>query len=182
MIRKYALFRVFECLRNSGEGESILSTAKKAGVGVATAKRVLDYLVRRGLVRREILGRLYLHRLDRENVLTRQLKRAFSVAEVMESGLVEELLTVYPHITSVVLFGSAATGMDTSESDIDVLIISRKTLQIGPLQAEKRIARELSLLSCSYSEWKGKAEKERAFYESVILDGLPLYGELPVVK
>ncbi len=182
MIRKYALFRVFECLRNSREEESIRSTAKKARVGVATAKRVLDYLVERGLVKREILGRLYLHRLDNENVLTRQLKRAFSVAEVIESGLVEELLTVYPHITSVVLFGSVATGTDTSGSDIDVLIISRRTLHIGPLQAEKKLTRELSLLSCSYPKWKGKAENERAFYESVILDGLPLYGELPVVR
>lgn len=182
MIRRYALFKVFESLVNSGKKESVRSLAKKAKVGVATSKRCFDYLFEKSLVKKEVIGKLYQYNLNEDNILTRYLKIAISIAEINESGLIEELTEKYPQITSIVLFGSTATGTDTPSSDIDILIVSRKNIKIKPLEAEKKIKRELSIVKYLSSEWKKKAETDKAFYDKVITEGIPLYGELPVVK
>ncbi|MFH1182100.1 MAG: nucleotidyltransferase domain-containing protein [Candidatus Woesearchaeota archaeon] len=182
MIRKYALFRVFEGLRNSGQKESVRSLARKANVGVATAKRCFDYLLEKGLVKREILGRLYQYKLNEESLLMRQLKIAMSIAELEEAGLVKELLATHPEITSIVLFGSAANGSDMPKSDIDILIISRKELKMKPLHAERALKKEVAIVKYLYSEWRKKAENDKAFYDRIIVEGIPLYGEMPVVR
>jgi predicted nucleotidyltransferase len=182
MIRTYALFKVFECLRNSGQKESVRSLARKADVGVATAKRCFDYLLEKEIVKREVLGRLYQYKLNEDNILTRQLKIAMSIAGINESGFVKELVTKHPQIISIVLFGSVATGTDMPNSDIDTLIISRNAIKIKPLEAEKKLRRELSIVKYLYSEWRKKAETDKAFYDRIIVEGIPLYGEMPVVK
>ncbi|NQU78783.1 nucleotidyltransferase domain-containing protein [Candidatus Woesearchaeota archaeon] len=182
MIRKYALFKVFECLSNTTEEESVRSLAKKAGVGVATAKRCFDYLLKKGIVKRKVIGRLYQFRLDDENILTRQLKISLSIAGITESGLVDELTAAYPQITSITLFGSVAKGTDNPSSDIDILIISRKPIRLKPLAAEKRLERELSVVKYVHPDWRKKAKIDKAFYDGVIIEGMSLYGELPVVK
>jgi predicted nucleotidyltransferase len=182
MIRKYALFKVFEYLRNTSEEESVRSLAKKAEVGVATAKRCLDYLLEKKIVNRKIIGRLYQFRLNEDNILTRQLKITMSVAEINESELVDELIARYPQIISIILFGSVATGTDTPRSDIDILIISQKQIKIKSLNAEQKLKRELVIIKYLHSEWRKKAETDKAFYDRVIVEGMPLYGELPVVK
>lgn len=182
MIRKYALFRVFGWLRNSSRKESVRSLAREADVGVATSKRCFDYLLEKEIVKREVIGRLYQYRLNEDNVLCRQLKIAMSVAEISESGLVKELVAKYPQIISIVLFGSTATGTDAPNSDIDVLVLSMKALRIAPLNAEKKLKRELSLVSCPYPEWRKKAVTDKAFYDKVIVEGIPLCGEMPVVR
>jgi len=181
MIRKYALFRVFEFLRDSSCKESVRSLAKKAKVGVATSKRCLDYLLEKNIVKREIFGRLYQYKFDDENILTRQLKIAMSAAEIEESGLVDELVEMFPQIISIILFGSVANGKDNPDSDIDVLIVSKKEIKIRPLKAEKKLRRELSIVKYLYSDWRKKAKTDKVFYDKVIVGGIPLYGEMPVV-
>lgn len=182
MIRKYALFKVFEFLRNSSQKESVRSLARNANVGVATAKRCLDYLLEKKIVKREVLGRLYQYKLNDESILLRQLKIALSIAELEESGLVNELLASYPEIIAIILFGSAATGGDTPKSDIDVLVISRKNFKIKALHAEKALKKEVSIVKYLHSEWRKKAENDKAFYDRIIAEGLPLHGELPMVR
>ena len=182
MIRKYALFNVFECLRNSTEKESVRSLARKAKIGVATSKRCFDYLLKECIVKREIIGRLYQYKLNEENILTKQLKIAMSIAEINESKLVGELKAKYPQITSIILFGSVATGTDTSDSDVDILIISQREIKLKPLNAEKKLKRELTVIKYLHSEWRHKSKTDKAFYDKVIVEGIPLYGELPVVK
>lgn len=181
MIRKYALFKVFESLRNSIGKESVRSLAKKAKVSVSTSKRCFDYLLEKDIVRRDVIGKLYQFKLNEENILTRQFKIAFSIAEINDSGLVEELITI-PQITSITLFGSIALGTDTPNSDIDILIITNKDVKLKPLEAEKKLKKELSIIKYSHSEWRKKAETEKVFYEKIIIDGIPLYGELPVIR
>ncbi|HII29771.1 TPA: hypothetical protein HA317_01755 [Candidatus Woesearchaeota archaeon] len=156
--------------------------ARKARIGVATSKRCLDYLLEKKVVTREVFGRLYQYKLNEDNILTRQIKVAASIAEINESVLVEELIKRFPEITSIVLFGSVATGRDTPKSDIDILVISHKEIKLKPLNAEKMIKRELSIIKYLHSEWRRKAETDKLFYDRVIIEGLPLFGEMPVVK
>jgi len=182
VIRKYALFKVFECVRNTDQEESVRSLARKAEVGVATSKRCLDYLFENKVVKRKVIGRLYQYQLDQENFLTRQLKTTMSLAEIRKSGLIEEILEKQPNVLSIVLYGSVSTGKDTMKSDIDLLIISTNKLKIGLLKSEKTLKRELSIINYSHSEWRKKSLTDKPFYDSVITEGTRLFGEMPVVR
>ncbi len=181
MIEKYALFKVISALIHYPKESSVRHLAKKSDVGVATSKRSLDYLFEKDIVKRKVIGKSHLYSLNLENILTRQIKILFSLSQIKESGLIKELKKKFPSICSIILFGSAAIGKDNPSSDIDILIISYKKVKISPLQAEKKLNREITFLSYTLSEWRQKAKKEKPFYDRVIIDGISLYGEKPVV-
>jgi len=102
--------------------------------------------------------------------------------EISESKLVEELIERFSEISSVVLYGYAARGEDNDKSDIDILVVSRKKTRITGLKAERMLKRELTILSYSSQEWRDKARNDKVFYDRVMIDGLVLYGEMPVVN
>ncbi|MBI2576881.1 nucleotidyltransferase domain-containing protein [Candidatus Woesearchaeota archaeon] len=182
MIEKYALFRVFAALRNSGGRESVHSAAKKAKVSVSAAKHCLDYLFKKNMLTKEVFGRMYQYGLNLENPALRHIKVAFSLQELQDSGIVEETKAHAPDILSITLFGSTATGRDTLQSDIDIVIVSREKHRNSGFHAEKKIGREMSWHWYSLNEWKKIAAEDKPFYESVVIDGIPLFGEKPVVK
>ena len=177
MIEKYTLFRIVSNLR---DGEySVRGLSNKAGIGVATSKTYLDYLLSKGIVKRKIVGRSHLYSLDSTSFLARSIKTLISLYELNESGIVKELVTKYP-INSIILYGSVARGEDDSKSDVDILIISHRKIRIS-LKSERKLNRELSLIVYTLPEWKKKAREDKVFYDRVIVDGIPLYGEIPVV-
>ncbi|MFH1072303.1 MAG: nucleotidyltransferase domain-containing protein [Nanoarchaeota archaeon] len=181
MIEKYALFTVFKTLRQVGTEESLRSLSRKADVGVATAKRCIDYLYEKRVVKRKILGNLHQYSLDDGNVLTRQLKIAMTAAEISQSGLVEEARKKHPEVLSIVWYGSTAKGTDTPQSDIDIALITKSPTKVRHMTAEARIAREVSFSSFTLQEWRKKALTDKAYYDAVIIDGICVHGELPVV-
>ena len=177
MIEKYTLFKIVSRLR---DGEySVRGLSDRAGIGVATSKSYLDYLLLKGVVKRKIVGRSHLYSFDTSSFLARSLKTLVSLYELNEAGIVKELVTKYP-INSVILYGSAARGEDDSKSDIDILIISRREIKVS-LKSERKLNREPSFIVYTLPEWKKKAREDKVFYDRVIVDGIPLYGEIPVV-
>ncbi len=44
------------------------------------------------------------------------------------------------------------------------------------------LKKELAIIKYQHSEWRRKAEIDKVFYDSVIIEGISLYGQLPVVK
>ncbi|MEK6874273.1 MAG: nucleotidyltransferase domain-containing protein [Nanoarchaeota archaeon] len=182
MIRSYALFRVFESMSQTKHPESMTVIAKRAGVGLTSAKRVVDYLADYRLVKRTPLGRMILCELDRDNVLVRHLKASLSLGRIHEVGLIEELLKKNPAILSVILFGSVARGTDMPDSDVDIVIISRSNVSFNGLKSEKVLDREVSWMQFTPSQWKVKARDDKAFYDNVVIGGIAIHGEIPVVR
>lgn len=177
MIEKYALFKIFQALKDNKE-ESVRSLAKKANVSIGTASTGLDYLYKKGIINKKVIGNVYQYRMNTDHFLTRHLKISYTLAEISESGLVDELIE-YP-VVSILLYGSCANGTDGDKSDIDILLITRKDFKIKPIKA--KLEREVTIIKYSHNEWKKKADKDKAFYDSVITEGISLYGEIPVVK
>jgi len=181
MLEKYALFKVLGALRNRDE-LSVRECARRASVGTGTSKTQLDWLAKTGIAKRRIIGRTHLYSIDVSKALARQYKILFSLHEISESKLVEELIERFSEISSIVLYGSAARGEDNDKSDIDILVVSRKKTRITGLKAERMLKRELTILSYSSQEWRDKARNDKVFYDRVMIDGLVLYGEMPVVN
>ncbi|MBN1793155.1 nucleotidyltransferase domain-containing protein [Candidatus Woesearchaeota archaeon] len=182
MMEKYALFAVFQAFRKTMAEESMRSLSRKAKVSVSTAKNCIDYLYSKKILTRKIVGKQHQYALNEESFLTRQLKIAANAGEISDSGLVEEISKEYPDVQSIVWYGSTAKGLDSPKSDVDVVLLSRKPLKIKPLKAEERLARELSISSYTMQEWRKKALTDKAYYDAVIIDGICIFGEMPVVN
>lgn len=176
MIEKYALFKVIAKLR---EGEhSVRELAEKAGVGVATSKTHLDYLLSKGIVKKRVVGRNHFYTFDLSNFMARHIKIIFSLAEINESGIVKELISRYP-VNSIVVYGSVARGEDDPKSDVDILVITRRRTRIS---LKSKLKRELTILAYTLPEWRKKSKEDKVFYDRIIVDGIPLYGEIPIVR
>ena len=83
--------------------------------------------------------------------------------------------------SSIVLYGSCARGEDDLQSDIDLLVISRKEEKVELGKFEKQFGRKITLLVYAPREWEEKVRSDRAFYERILIDGIVLQGSLPVV-
>jgi predicted nucleotidyltransferase len=153
--------------------------AKLTNVSSSTAKRFLDFYVEKGLLQNQRKANLSLFKGNVENPAFRQLKTGYFLLRTQP--LFNYLKGIYPD-SSIVLYGSCARGEDDPQSDIDVLIVSGKKENVGLRKFEKRLGRKIAVLVFEQREWEEKAKKDIAFYERILIDGIPLQGNLPVVK
>jgi len=154
-------------------------TAKLAKVSSSTAKRFLDFYSEKGFLQKQRKANLSLFRANVENPTFKHMKISHFLLKLQP--LVDHLQEVYPN-SSIILYGSCARGEDDPQSDIDLLIISRKKERAELSEFEKRFERKMTLLVYEPSGWEEEAKKDRAFYERILIDGIPLQGNLPVVK
>ncbi|MBL7160045.1 MAG: nucleotidyltransferase domain-containing protein [Candidatus Aenigmarchaeota archaeon] len=181
MFRKYALFNVLGIFfREPFRKFYLREAAKKAKVSTQTAKLQLDWLAKNGFLKREKLGNLYLFRANYGSQKFRHFKIAFNIFELEKTGLVEYLKSKY-EINSLVVFGSFAKGEDTPESDIDILLITNSKQKPDMINYIKKMKKDISLLQYSYKEWEERAKKNKPFYEQILIHGIVLSGNPPVI-
>ena len=99
--------------------------ARATSVSIGSANQTLNLLLNMGVVGREKKGQLYLYRVIAGSALVREFKKFENVLDL--NGLV---LSIRKVSNKIVLYGSCATGEDTSESDIDLFIISREKSRV----------------------------------------------------
>jgi len=152
--------------------------AKDAEVGPSTAKRFLDFYEANGFVVKGRRANLVLFRGNLENHGFRFTKLGFFMFRA--KPLFDLLREAYP-FSSVVLYGSCARGEDSPESDIDLLIVGRGVERSDLSKYEAMMGRRITVLVYSPSEWEEKAKRNKPFYERVLIDGVVINGNLPVV-
>lgn len=153
--------------------------AKLAGVSSSTAKRYLDFYHRNDFLAKSRRANLVLLKANLENLSFRYMKLACFMTKL--KPLRDFLRHTLPN-TSIILYGSCARGEDDPQSDVDLLLVGRKAEQLDLSKFEKSLARRVTILTCTQIEWEEKARKDRAFYERILIDGIVLQGNLPVVK
>ncbi|NOZ81384.1 MAG: nucleotidyltransferase domain-containing protein [DPANN group archaeon] len=144
-------------------------------------KKYADMLLANNQIVERKQANLRMFRANNSNPAYRHLKIAENLQNIQESGLVPYLKETVPAVTSMVLFGSVATGTDDRQSDIDLVIIGKKT-KTDLSSFEKKLGKPINHHIFSWAEWKKKQKQDRAFYQDVIINGIPLEGELPLVK
>ena len=101
--------------------EFLASEIQKAtGLSKAGIYRALEELTSRELITRHERGRFVLYKAVSDDCVIRQFKVLKTA--IFLKALVERLK---PLARKIVLFGSAARGEDSKESDIDLLIVSK---------------------------------------------------------
>jgi predicted nucleotidyltransferase len=168
-------------LENSYEEFYLRELSKKLKISVFAIKKYADYLLREGLIQEERKGNLRYFKANLENLFFKHLKIARSINLIIRSGLIEFLKENLANVSSIVLFGSIARGEDNEESDIDISIIGKeKTLDLEKF--EDKLNKKINIHMFSWSEWNIKVKKDSAFYFDVITQGIPLHGELPIIR
>jgi predicted nucleotidyltransferase len=152
--------------------------AKLAGVSPSTAKRFLGFYVARGFLVRSRKVNLVLFRVDVANLGFRFMKLGYFM--VKAESLIRFLGRVFEG-SSVVLYGSCARGEDDRESDMDLLVVGKRVKRVDLSRFEKELDRKVTLLVYTCGEWEEKARMDKPFYERILVDGVVLHGDLPVV-
>lgn len=155
--------------------------ARELKLSPYSIKKYVDMLIKEGIIGGQRKANLRYFKANTENLFYRYLKIAFNLKVILDSKLLEFLKENIPNLSAIVLFGSVARGEDTKSSDIDLVVIGkRKYLSLREI--ETKLKREVKPHIFSWSEWKKEATENKAFYYEVIIYGIALYGELPVVR
>lgn len=140
------------------EKEIVESTsASKTGVNVA-----LKELEHNGLVLREKRGKMSFWKADDAIPLTKELKKTLNLASIFP--LVQKLKEISKRI---ILFGSTASGIDTSESDIDLLVLTEKKNEVLQEIRAFKTDRAIKPVIQTALEYATSRKKDKAFYEQV---------------
>jgi predicted nucleotidyltransferase len=103
------------------------------------------------------------------------LKKAYNALSLLESGLVNRLKDEYEEPEAIVIFGSYSKGEDTSQSDIDIAVVTKKEAQLDLRQFEKYLRRKISIHEIQISD----SEKE---FLNNLANGTVVYGFLRVLQ
>jgi len=93
--------------------------ARRLGIAYGSANRALNELFSTGAVARRREGKMYFYSIDPSIAAVIEFKKVVNL--MLVEPLVEELKKISNRIA---LYGSCAQGVDTSESDIDLFIVS----------------------------------------------------------
>jgi len=103
-----------------------------------------------------------------------QLKRFYNVISLFNSGLIDFLRGEYEEPEAIVLFGSYAEGSDTSKSDIDVAVVTKKKAKLDLAKFEKCLKKRINIHEIRTTD----CGKE---FLNNLVNGITLYGYLKVV-
>jgi predicted nucleotidyltransferase len=126
---------------------NVREVARILKISPATASKELKLLSKKDLLNRRKQKVFDFYKSNLESNYYRDLKTYYNIRKIRESGLFDSLNKFYLKPT-VILFGSAANGMDTESSDFDLLVISEKTKEFDEVKKfEIKINRKLQIFA-----------------------------------
>ncbi|MCA9808253.1 MAG: nucleotidyltransferase domain-containing protein [Cyanobacteria bacterium HKST-UBA06] len=135
------------------------------GGHLRNTQKMLQKLQETGLIRHYKKGRMSYYQANKHHPAFEELKRLFLKTIALGDLLRESLKPMAEHIRLACIFGSFATGEETPDSDIDVLIVGNLSLKsvakaLGPISdTVKREVNPLVFTPRGFAE--GYEEKNR---------------------
>ena len=163
-------------LENPNKELHLREIAKKLEISSSTAKIGLDNLLKKELIKERKIANLRIFRCNLDNSIVRELKIVKNLDWLRKTKVVERIKKTMKPV-SIVLFGSFAKGINDSKSDLDILVITDKKENFREHFVEKY---ELQLICRKPLEWNKLGKKEDPFYYEVVVNGIPLYGMMPL--
>ncbi len=163
----------------TGSGREI---ARRAGLSHPTAIKVLRDLGGQGLVRPARSGGAQVFSLNRENLLARPIAELFHSEDAIVSELTEWLrhaLAPFSEVKRAYLFGSAARGEMTRESDLDLAVMTSLPdpdidERLEPVTAglRERVGVPVQLVVGSVSRARGAGQ--RRLWDRIVKEGIEI--------
>lgn len=147
---------------NSDKSFTEKEIVKDTGVSKTGVNAVLKELEGSGLVLREKRGRMSFWSVDDSIPLIQELKKTQNLSTLFP--LVQKLKPVAKRI---ILYGSTATGTDTSESDIDLFVLTENKNEVFKEIRAFKTHREIKPVVQTTLEYATSRKKDKVFYEQV---------------
>jgi len=171
MFKELNFIKIF--LESPTKEFNVREVARILKITPATASSKLKSFFKEKLLSQRNERNLQLYKANLDSERFKDLKQFYNLRKIKESGLIEEINRFYLK-PSVVLFGSAFYGLDTEDSDIDLVIISEKKQELPNFkQFEKKLNRKLQLFVV-----KDIKELKNEHLINNVLNGLVLQGEI----
>ncbi|MFA5019639.1 MAG: nucleotidyltransferase domain-containing protein [Candidatus Pacearchaeota archaeon] len=152
---------------------NVREVARILKIAPATASSQLKELAKEKLLKEKKERNLIIYKSNLDDEKYKDFKVYYNIRKIKDSGLIEELNKFYIKPT-IILFGSASFGLDTKDSDIDLVVISEKTKEfLNKEQYEKIIKRRLQLFVI-----KNINELKNEHLINNVLNGIVIQGEL----
>ena len=136
--------------------------ADQAGVSSSAVNLAARTLYEHGLLLREERGRMNFYVADDRHPVVRQFKVLGTVADL------EPILnSLRPLAQRLILFGSAAEGTDTAESDIDLFILAADRRQVLDALRRSEMGARIQPVIVNSQELVELKEAEPAFYRQI---------------
>jgi predicted nucleotidyltransferase len=125
---------------------NVREVARILKIAPATASKELGRFAKANILNQRKERMFLLYKADLGSQDYRDLKVYYLLHKIREMGLIDALNNFYLK-PAIILFGSAAAGMDTETSDIDLLVISEKVTEFDvKAKFEKKLKRKLQII------------------------------------
>jgi len=146
-------------------------TRELKGLSVGTLQRELDTLSQLGLVERSTVGNQVFYRANRSHPVFSEL-RALVAKTVGSTAMLRSALAPLADFISIAfIYGSIARQEERAESDIDLMVVGKATLEdvLGTLaRTEASLRRAVNPTVYSVPEFKKKLASGNHFLNSVM--------------
>ncbi len=179
LFKKYKEWKILRFfLENCSSSFYVNETAQKLEVSSGSVSKFLKVLEKDNIMIKKKVGNSLLYKLNNELLIVKQLKVLIFLLNLDELDILKKFLKADDSITSILTYGSYASGENDEKSDIDLLIISNKKEKFLSLihELEEKLKKTVNIEVYKFSEWKKLAEMNREFYQSIKENHLLLYG------
>jgi predicted nucleotidyltransferase len=139
--------------------------------GTGAVERELSRLQRSGLVSVERIGNQKHYRANPQSPIFAELKSLVTKTVALTEPLGKSLEPFADSIDAAFVYGSVAKGMDTAQSDIDLMIIGDElnysALYTAVMNAEDTLGRKVSPTFLSPKDWRRKAAVKGSFVSKI---------------
>lgn len=146
-------------------------TRQLGDISVGTLQRELDTLSSLGLVDRKTVGKQVFYSANRNHPVFPELRALVAKTVGAIQVLREALVPIADRISIAFIYGSLARQEEKAESDIDLLIVGRVSLEdvLGSVsELERSLGRAINPTVYSLSEFKAKLANGNHFLNSVV--------------
>jgi len=157
---------ILSYLSKNNTGESISShIAKKLDLAAGSVHQILRQFEEKGIVQSRQLGKSIIYEIDRQSPLFKSFRIFDNLLDL------DDLFTrLKPMCRKIILFGSCATGDDTSQSDIDMLIVvdSEEREKVMAIISNYESTREIKPVLVDIVELMEMENNDQVFYNEIM--------------
>ncbi|MFB6246495.1 MAG: nucleotidyltransferase domain-containing protein [Candidatus Pacearchaeota archaeon] len=179
MLEIFGKYRAFKVLAYFFEYPSkdihIKELGRKLDISPTTAKNFCEKYEQEGILNKEKKGNSIFFSLKNEKNYVKELKRIYAISKIREKFKAPSDESV----KTIALYGSHVEGDYTENSDIDILILSRKKQFDDSFinKMQKKLSSEINVTNMTYMEWNKQKRQGDNFVKEVLNKHFLLYGE-----
>jgi predicted nucleotidyltransferase len=153
--------------------------SSKVKISKSNANRVVNRLEKEGFLIKEVIGKSWRIKCNKNNIYNKSKKLAFNLQLIYDSDILSKVNKKFPNAQAIILFGSYRKGDDIDKSDIDIAInlIGNNQLKIEELGTIEKFGNRKNVMVNLYI-FCNQEIKNNLF--SNIVNGIVLDGFLEV--